>query len=177
MYNTSCCLMALSLLCCAPLAAEPVKNYSLGISSAATSLGYKNSSTESLSGAGLTGSAIFADNGRYQWAARLNYAYMKHDDFRGLRAHNTDANVLWGSKLNREGFSWAIGGGVFNDRWNGNNNSATFNGAQVTGGIAYHWSSVSVDFWLNMRNSNAYKLGEVKADSAVNGALALSYRF
>jgi hypothetical protein len=160
-----------------PVLADTVKNYTVGVSSSATTLGYKNNGTESLTGLGLTGSAVFADDGRYQWAGRLNYAYMEHENISTLRSHNTDLSALWGRRLNREGFSWAIGAGLFNERWHANSNSATFSGVQLVGSLGYRWQSLSIDFWLNLRNGNAYKAGNVQADVAVNGALALSYRF
>lgn len=157
--------------------AEETKNYSVSVVSAATSLSYKNASDDDFSGLGASVFFTIKDMGSKQWAGRATYAYMSLDGLSSVKMHATDFSALWGSNLNRNGFKWAIGGGLFNDNVSGFGNSFTFNGVQLTGGLGYNWDSVSLAFWMNLRPGSAYKGDGFKADSAANGGLELGLRF
>ncbi|MCC5853431.1 MAG: hypothetical protein JJU30_11375 [Alkalimonas sp.] len=157
--------------------AEEVKNFSVSAVSAATVLSYKGGADDDFSGFGTSFFFTIRDDGSKQWAGRASYAYMSHDNFSSVRLHATDFSAVWGSNLNRVGFKWGIGGGLFNDKVSGPARSFTFNGLQLTGGLGYNWDSVSLALWMNLRPGSAYKGDGFKAESAANVGLELGFRF
>lgn len=155
--------------------AEEVKNHSVSLVSAATVVSYENTwgNTE-FSGLGISFFTTLHDNDSKQWAARATYAYMKYNNSSAISLHASDFSVVWGSNLNRIGFKWGVGGGLFNERLTSFRSNETFNGVQLTGGLGYNWENVSLAFWMNLRPASAYP-GYVNA--AANGGLELGYRF
>lgn len=159
--------------------AEEVKNHSIGLTSAITSVNSRGVGVEDSSGLGLSYFTTFSDDDHRQWAGRLTYALHEHCCFRSVTLRALDGSVLWGQNLNRQGFKWAIGGGYFNERWSYSSyrSSDSNSGLQLTSGIGYNWRFVSLDAWLNVRRGTSYRETSPGADHALNTGLAVGYRF
>ncbi|TRW48721.1 hypothetical protein FM042_06985 [Aliidiomarina halalkaliphila] len=130
-------------------------------------------------GPGVNFQAALADSGRSQLALRVNYAQLEHEDFSSLSNDTGEALLLWGSNLNRTGFKWYVGGGVFQDRvqLEGFERSRNVSGGQLTGGLGYNWSNVGLDVWVSGRERSAYDTGAFRPDSVTAGGVTLGFRF
>ncbi len=161
-----------------------VKQWSIGISSYATSVyldSYGGYSAD-FSGVALMGTYAFNDN----VAVRAGYYWLESDNFSDLDSSGLDLVAYYGTGLATQGFKAYIGGGFFTDSWESSDstgfydNSASFSGVQINGGIGYNWESVSLEFVIGIRQPDDYKDSERFYNddiSVVSGALLFSGRF
>lgn len=158
--------------------AEEVKPFQLGFVGYGVSVDDGNRENE-FSGPGISFQAAVSDSGRSQLALRLTYAQMEHDRFNSLKNDSLEASLLWGRNLNRTGFKWYLGGGIFNDsaQLEGFNRSRNFSGGQLTAGLGYNWEVVALDFWVSGRDRSAYDVGSFRPDSAGALGFSLGLRF
>ncbi|MGB5583842.1 MAG: hypothetical protein WBO93_09645, partial [Gammaproteobacteria bacterium] len=83
--------------------------------------------------------------------------------------------------LATQGGKWYVGGGYFNEQWEGTPGSDTFNGLQLGGGFGYNWETIALEMQLSLRDTGDYDdtLGTQTTDIDTAGVLAviLSARF
>jgi hypothetical protein len=184
MRHVSAFLLLISLSSNAHIAtaAEAVKPFTIGIGSYVSTIAYDNSliKDDDLSGFSLSFGYAVSD----QFALRGSYFSLEHDDLSDLESKGIDLLGYLGTGLATHGFKAYVGGGYFSDEWELGPVSERFNGLQLSGGIGYNWSSVSLDFILGIRDASDYEdfvnqafpFNPVSA-VAVSGSLLLSYRF
>lgn len=164
---------------------DQIKPYTVSLVSYATVISTNLAGTkdDELSGWAVSGTGVFHDTGVVQAAARATLAFQTHDDVSSIDATTLELSLIAGQKLNREGFKWYLGGGLFNEKWELAGFSETFSGLQLTAGLGYNWAPVALDFWISMRDASDYEdfvrdVLDVSVDArAASAGLALGLRF
>ena len=134
---------------------------------------------DELSGVGFSFGYAITD----QFALRISYFSLEHDDFSEIDSTGFDLTGYIGTGLASYGFKAYVGGGLFNDKWEAGGFSKTFDGLQLNGGIGYNWEAVSVDFILGIRDASDYEdfanadFGTNESAGAITSLLMLSARF
>lgn len=156
---------------------EETKHVQVGIASYATVISndVRGVEDDELSGFALQATGAPNDN----FGIRGLYGQQEHDDVTGLDVNVLEASVLGGTGLATEGFKAYGSFGFFDEDWEFAGDSIGVSGAMFGGGIGYNWEPVSIDFWLNIRDSSDYE-DVVGADvdlTAVSGGLGIAARF
>ncbi|KGJ88080.1 hypothetical protein ND16A_2633 [Thalassotalea sp. ND16A] len=162
-------------------AAEPLKQWNVGIGSYATTINVDgNHGDEDLdfSGLNLAGTYAFNDN----VAIRAGYYSLDFDDDSELESSGLDLLAYYGTGFATEGFKAYIGGGFFTDTWEAEGEDEDFSGIQLNGGIGYNWEFVSLELMLGIRSADDYAdfiedLGGNGDVTAISSSLLLSARF
>jgi len=156
------------------------KRFSVGIASFATAVSYDTyygTEDERFSGFALFGTAAVNDN----VAFRLTYANQNYEDDSKLDLTAIEGSLIAGTGLATTGFKAYGSIGFFNEtlKYSGFSDEFDFSGLMLGGGIGYNWNPVSLEFWINIRDSSDYEDfagGSVDA-TAASGGLGLSVRF
>lgn len=154
------------------------KRFSAGIASFATVVNYDTyygSDDESFSGFALFGTAAVNNN----VAFRLTWAKQSHEDYSQIDLTAVEGSLLAGTGLSTTGFKAYGSVGFFSETLeeDGYSEEFDFSGLMLGGGIGYNWNPVSLEFWMNIRDTSDYEdyiPGDVVA---VSGGLGLSARF
>lgn len=154
------------------------KRFSAGIASYATVVNYDTyygSDDESFSGFALFGTAAVNNN----VAFRLSWASQSHEDYSAVDLTAIEGSLLAGTGLSKTGFKAYGSVGFFSETLeeDGYSEEIDFSGLMLGGGIGYNWNPVSLEFWMNIRDTSDYEdylPGDVVA---VSGGLGLSARF
>ncbi len=188
------------LICAASImsasAAAEESHHQFGVTSYALSLDAGSISdgtntvdiTTEASGGGLFYAATFNAN----VAMKATLYWLNVDEISDISVSDGDVNgiegqLLVGSNLNQPGFKAYIAPGIYSEDVSFGNASTSFEGFQLGGGLGYNWSVVSVDLWLNWRDSSEYEdflkqfapasLEDDVEVAAFSAGLGLSLRF
>lgn len=160
--------------------AESEKHFSIGIASFATAVNvdtYYGSEKEDFSGFALFGTGAVNDNVGF----RLTYAKQSHTDESDLKLDALEGSIIAGTGLATTGFKAYGSLGFYSEtlKVNGLSEEADFSGLMLGGGIGYNWEPISLEFWINFRDSSDYEdFGGGNVDVvAASGGLGLSARF
>lgn len=156
------------------------KRFSVGIASFATVLSYDTYyavENDEFSGFALFGTAAVNDN----VAFRLAYANQSYDDDSNLDLTAIEGSLIAGTGLATTGFKAYGSIGFFSEtlEYSGLSEEFDFSGLMLGGGIGYNWNPISLEFWINFRDSSDYEdfSGGGVDVTAVSGGLGLSARF
>lgn len=98
-----------------------------------------------------------------------------------------EGQLLLGANLNQPGFKVYVAPGLYSEDVSFGNASSSFEGYQLGAGAGYNWSALSLDLWLNWRDSSEYEdllrefapasiEGDIEV-TAISAGLGLSVRF
>lgn len=161
--------------------AEEEKLWHVGAASFSTVLtnNLANYSDDQFNGFAIYGGGAFNDNVGLKGLV----GFQSHDDASDFDVLATEFSVRAGTGLATEGFLIYGSLGYYSDRWEAGNLEERFSGGMFGGGLGYNWSSVSLEFWTNVRGTSEYE--EFFDDNGFNnvsigaasGGLGLSGRF
>ncbi|MGB5278315.1 MAG: hypothetical protein WBO73_13045 [Gammaproteobacteria bacterium] len=161
------------------LTANELKNFNLGVGYYSLQL-YDEAETydsDRFNGLSLSASYMFTN----RIALRGNYYSLSQSDFAYSDVDGWEVLALFGNGLATQGGKWYVGGGYFNEQWEGTPGSDTFNGLQLGGGFGYNWETIALEMQLSLRDTGDYDdtLGTQTTDIDTAGVLAviLSARF
>lgn len=171
----------LVLLAPAHTYAGEAKNFSIGFGTYALVVAYNNDNyvNDELAGLSVSASYAFSDN----VGMRGTYYSLDHNDIAALDDSGYDFIAYIGDGLQSRGFKVYVGGGIFNESWEIGDNSESFRGLQISGGLGYNWDSVALDFVLSLREPGDYEdvifnnIGDSVNAAAASGGLIISARF
>ena len=172
------CALLLSVSFLSPsmaVAGDDASRNSVGLSSYSTTVAYGGLRSASLD---LNGYALFATRALdHHLAVRGGWFEQNHGS--GIKARGFDVQFLAGNNFDHNGLKFFGGVGYTQERWNWSDGNARLEAPQVTLGVGYNWSDVSVEWWGSVRSSNQYdKLAQTPAPAAATaGSLLISYRF
>jgi hypothetical protein len=156
------------------------KHFSAGIASFATTVRTDTrfgTEDDDFSGFALFGTGAVNDNVGF----RLTYAKQSLEDDSDLKLDALEGSIIAGTGLATTGFKAYGSLGFFSEtmKMNGFSNELDFSGLMLGGGIGYNWNPVSLEFWINFRDSGDYEdlIGEGADVAAASGGLGLSVRF
>ncbi|NWO04528.1 MAG: hypothetical protein HLX50_02135 [Alteromonadaceae bacterium] len=185
--------------------AGPMKHFSVGLASYASSLGYtlterydssyywgyrESSETETFSGPALFITGAINNN----FALRGTYAMQGHED-ESWDLDSLEGSLLAGTGLAENGLRAYGSVGFFRDSfeystYDSSSEKETFSGLALGGGVGYTWTHLALEFWLNVRSAADYEDfledyahetsehgAEIDDVVAVTGGLGLSVRF
>ena len=164
--------------------AEVQKHFSVGVASYATAIGYSDNGYDETDGFG--GPALFAIGAVNDHVAfRLTYAMQEETDDSNYSIDALEGAVLLGTGLSTRGFRAYGALGLFNEtheyHYYRSSYEQDFSGYTLGGGLGYNWSYVTLEFWLNLRDTADYEdefyTHRVDDLTAVSGGLGLSARF
>ncbi len=153
------------------------KHWSVGLGSYAFVLANDNAGyNDDLEFSGVNLSLGYAVNNHFQ--IRANYFLLDDDKYRyvPLESKGYDVIAYGGTGFSKKGFRGYGGGGFYNDSWN---NSRSFSGLQLGGGLGYNWGPVALDFVIMLRDDQEYEgiLSREESSLAMSGNLTVSYLF
>jgi hypothetical protein len=156
------------------------KHFSAGIASFATAVHTDTvygTEKDDFSGFALFGTGAVNDNVGF----RLTYAKQSLEDDSNLKLDALEGSVIAGTGLATTGFKAYGSLGFFSEtmKMNGYSNELDFSGLMLGGGIGYNWNPVSLEIWINFRDSSDYEdlMGSGADVAAASGGLGLSARF
>ena len=185
--------------------AQPMKHFSVGLASFASSVGYtlterydssyywgysESSETETFSGPAVFVTGAINNN----FALRGTYAMQGHED-ESWDLDSFEGSLLAGTGLAKNGIRAYGSIGFYRDSleyssYYSSSEKETFTGLALGGGIGYTWTHVALEFWLNIRSTGDYEDfledyasetsaydAEVDDVVAMTGGLGLSFRF
>jgi hypothetical protein len=157
------------------------KQFSIGLGTYATIIGYDDDNAENDEFRGYSISFAYAPTDVF--AIRGSYFSLEHDDVSELESTGFDILGHFGLNMASQGFKAYIGGGLFKDELEAFSIKESFSGLQLSGGIGYNWEHVALDFILGVRDSSDYEsfinnnLPVNVSATVLSGSLLLSYRF
>lgn len=182
MFKKTILSAAIALAAMPAVAAEPgeQKKLSLGIASFATVISYDtyyDYGDDDFSGFGVFGTAAVNDN----VAFRLTYAQQSHEDDSRLDLNVVEGSLIAGIGMVNVGLKAYGSLGFFSEtmEYSGYSEEYDFSGLMFGGGIGYNWNPVSLEFWVNFRDSSDYEdaAGGGVDVAVASGGLGLSARF
>ena len=155
----------------------PETHWSVGVGSYVFSVANESNSSADLDFSGFNLAAGYAFNNHFQ--VRATYFSLENDDYSVLESKGFDMMAYGGVGLSEKGFRGYGGAGFFSDKWDSRNNSESFSGIQVGGGLGYNWGPAALDFVLTLRQADKYEdfMYESGTYFAMSGNLTISYLF
>lgn len=155
------------------------KRFSLGLASFATAINYTSAyitEDDAFAGPALFGTFALSNGA----AVRLTVAEQGHQDYSNLDLSAVEFSLLLGGGLQNKGAKIYASLGAFSETLsNTSGYEVDFSGLMLGAGIGYNWDVMSVEFWVNLRDSSDYDdfVGPYIDATAASGGLGISARF
>jgi hypothetical protein len=151
------------------------KNWEIGVGSYAVIV-EKNNEREEFGGGSFFASLIFNDH----FSIRGSYYSLENTDRDYLDLSGYEVNAYMGEGLQSTGLKAYAGVGLYSETLTYRSTDNDISGAQISGGIGYNWSNISLDFTVSVRTVGDYADYFDKDEDSVTaagGSLSIAYRF
>jgi len=154
-------------------------NWEIGIGGYAVVIDEDRSQNQDeLGGNSLSATFVFNDF----LAIKGQYYSLDNEDDRSHKfdLSGYDVNAYFGENLQSKGFKYYMGIGFYKETLEYSSGDEDITGAQISGGIGYNWSHVSLDLTLSYRTVGDYAAFLDEKDdnvTAMSSSLTVAYRF